>query len=54
MSVHLQLLFSSAMITAIVSKTSPSPSGLAEIVCGCLLVGFVLLMRVQGIRKPVV
>ncbi len=54
MSVNLLLLFSSAMITAIVAKVTSHPSGFANIACLCLLVLFAIMMWVQGVRKPVV
>lgn len=54
MSVNLLLLFSSAMVTAVVAKVTPGSSGMASIACVCLLVLFAVLTRVQGIRKPVV
>jgi hypothetical protein len=54
MSVVLLLLFSFAMICAIAAKMVASLAGLANITCVCLLFLFVIGMRVQGIRKPVV
>ncbi len=54
MSVNLLLLFSSAMITAIVAKVTPSSNGFANIACLCLLVIFAIAMWMQGLRKPVV
>lgn len=53
MPVHLLGLFSVAMISAVVGKVS-SAGGLANLICVCLLVLFVVLMRIQGVRKPVV
>lgn len=54
MSVNLLLLFSSAMVTAIVAKVTSSPGGWANITCLCLLVLFAILTQVNGIRKPVI
>ena len=54
MSVNLLLLFSSAMITAIVGKVTASPGGWANIACLCLLVLLAVLIQFKGIRKPVI
>lgn len=54
MSVNLLLLFSSAMITAIVAKVTASPGGWANIACLSLLALFAVLTHVKGIRKPVI
>lgn len=54
MSVSLLVLFSTAMISAIAAKTVVGLGGAASVVSVCLLLIFVVLMRVQGIRKPVI
>jgi len=54
MSVNLLLLFSLAMITAVVAKMVTGYGIMATATCVCLLVLFAVMTRVQGIRKPVV
>lgn len=54
MSFSLLLLFSSAMITAVVGKYTFIHSNMANVACLSLLILFGIAMWVQGLRKPVV
>lgn len=54
MSLNLLLVFSLAMMTAVIGNTSTGSSGLANSACLVLLLSFVLLTAFQGVRKPVV
>ena len=54
MSVTLLILFAIAMLTVVVGKVSVAAAGVANIVFLFLLATFVVLSRIQGIRKPVV
>lgn len=54
MSMTLLVLFSIAMFAAIIGKLTVTAAGAANAACVCLLVMFVVLTRIQGIRKPVI
>ena len=56
MSMELLILFAAAMVAAIIGfgEVAVGVAWVAKLACGVLLVLFVALTRVRGIRKPVV
>ncbi|MDB5385178.1 MAG: hypothetical protein JWM11_824 [Planctomycetaceae bacterium] len=54
MSIQLLSLFAIAMFAAVIGKLAGSAASMANLVCLCVLLLFVVLTRIQGIRKPVV
>lgn len=54
MSVTLLVLFAIAMLAAVIGKFTAAAAGVANVTCLCMLVLFVALTRIHGVRKPVV
>lgn len=54
MSVTLLVLFAIAMLAAVIGKFTVAAAGVANVTCLCMLVLFVALTRIHGVRKPVV
>jgi hypothetical protein len=54
MSIRLLSLFAVSMFAAVIGKLSVSAAGMANLICLSVLLLFIVLTRIQGIRKPVV
>jgi hypothetical protein len=54
MSIQLLSLFAIAMFAAVIGKVAVGAAGMANVICLSGLLLFMILTRIQGIRKPVV
>jgi hypothetical protein len=54
MSIQLLTLFAVAMFAAMIGKLAVGTTSVANLICVVVLMLFVVLTRIQGVRKPVV